>query len=81
MIDKMNKDQRKEILEFLHAEVDRIADEHKRGEGIMDQIERYTVGLSEEDRERFCEDLNKRSAQIDKERSKGKKLNIVIRKD
>ena len=61
MINKMNKDQRNEILELLRTEVDRIAEENKRGEGIMDQIERYTDNLSEKDRKRFYEDLNERS--------------------
>ena len=61
MINKMNKVQRKEILELLRAEIDRIAEEHKRGEGIMDQIERYTDNLSEKDRKRFYKDLNERS--------------------
>ena len=60
MINKMNKDQRNEILELLRTEVDRISEENKRGEGIMDQIERYTDNLSEKDRKRFYEDLNER---------------------
>lgn len=66
-IDKMNAAERKEILEFLRTDADRRKEEERNGNGLFDQIKRYTDTLSEEDRKRFYLDLNKRWVRIAKE--------------
>jgi hypothetical protein len=69
-IDKMNTEERKEILEFLRTDADRRKEEERNGNGLFDQIKRYTDTLSEEDRKQFYLDLNKRWARIAKEELK-----------
>jgi hypothetical protein len=69
-IDKMNAAERKEILEFLRTDADRRKEEERNGNGLFDQIKRYTDTLSEEDRKRFYLDLSKRWARIAKEELK-----------
>jgi len=69
-IDKMSEEERKEILEFLRKETDRRIEEEHKGNGLFDQIKRYTDTLSEEDRKQFYLDLNKRWARIAKEELK-----------
>ena len=44
-IDKMNEDERKEILEQIRAEADRVVEKDRRGESIMDQIEKHATTL------------------------------------
>ena len=66
-IDKMNAEERKEILEFLRTDADRRKEEERNGNGLFDQIKRYTDTLSEEDRNRFYLDLNKRWVRIAEE--------------
>jgi hypothetical protein len=66
-IDKMNAEERKEILEFLRTDADRRKEEERNGNGLFDQIKRYMDTLSEEDRKRFYLELNKRWVRIAKE--------------
>jgi len=66
-IDKMNAEERKEILEFLRTDADGRKEEERNGNGLFDQIKRYTDTLSEEDRKRFYLDLNKRWVRIAEE--------------
>jgi hypothetical protein len=69
-IDKMSEEERREILEFLRRETDRKIEEECKGNGLFDQIKRYTDTLSEKDRKQFYLDWNKRWARIAKEESK-----------
>lgn len=66
-LDKMNEDERKEILEQVHAEADRVIEKNRRGESIMDQIEKHATTLSPEDRKLFYLDLNKRWSKVAEE--------------
>jgi hypothetical protein len=63
----MNEDERKEILEQLSAEADRVVEKNRRGESIMDQIEKHATNLSPEDRKLFYLDLNKRWSKVAEE--------------
>ena len=54
LIDKLNRidkmsEERKEILELLRAEADKTAEEHRRGEHLMDEIAKYANTLNEEE--------------------------------
>jgi Sec7-like guanine-nucleotide exchange factor len=69
-IDKMSEEERKEILEFLRKDTDRRIEEERKGNGLFDQIKRYTDTLSVEERKRFYLDLNQRWARIAKEEMK-----------
>jgi hypothetical protein len=69
-IDEMSEEERKEILEFLRRETDSRIEEERKGNGLFDQIKRYTDTLSEEDRKQFYLDWNKRWARIAKEEMK-----------
>jgi hypothetical protein len=66
-IDKMSEEEREEILEFLRKDIDRRIEEERKGNGLFDQIKRYTDTLSEEDRKQFYLDLNKRWVRIAEE--------------
>ena len=35
-------EERKEVLGLLHEETDKTAEEHRRGEHFMDEIEKYS---------------------------------------
>jgi hypothetical protein len=59
-IDKMSGEERKEILELLRAEADKTAEEHRRGEHFMDEIEKYANALNKEEKKLFYGDLNER---------------------
>jgi hypothetical protein len=69
-IDKMSEEERKEILELLRAEADKTAEEHRRGEHFMDEIEKYANTLNEEEKRLFYGDLNKRWNRVLREKSK-----------
>jgi hypothetical protein len=69
-IDKLSEEERREILEFLRRETESRIEEERKGNGLFDQIKRYTDTLSEEDRKQFYLDWNKRWARIAKEESK-----------
>jgi hypothetical protein len=56
-IDKMSDEEREEILELLCAEVDRVAEERRRGEYFLDKIEKYANTLSQEEKKLFYRDL------------------------
>ncbi|HEY3526429.1 MAG TPA: hypothetical protein VGK47_09545 [Nitrososphaeraceae archaeon] len=65
----MSGEERKEILELLLAEVDKTAEEHRRGEHFMDEIEKYANTLKEEEKKVFYEDLNGRWNRVLREES------------
>ena len=69
-IDKMSEEERKEILELLRAEADKTAEEHRRGEHFMDEIEKYANTLNEEEKKLFYGDLNERWNRVLREESK-----------
>ena len=69
-IDKTSEEERNEILELLRTEADKTADEHRRGEHFMDEIEKYANTLNEEEKKLFYGDLNKRWNHILREESK-----------
>jgi hypothetical protein len=69
-IDKMSEEERKEILELLCAEADKTAEEHRRGEHFMDEIEKYANSLNEEEKKLFYGDLNERWNRVLREESK-----------
>lgn len=73
-LDKMNEDERKEILEQIRAEADRVVEKDRRGESIMDQIEKHATTLSPEDRKLFYLDLNKRWSKVAEEGMKRLRL-------
>src|SRR5919106_2277995 len=77
-IDMMNEDERKEILEQVHAEADRVIEKNRRGESIMDQIEKHATTLSPEDRKLFYLDLNKRWSKVAEEGLKRLRRRIEI---
>jgi hypothetical protein len=56
----MSEEERKEILELLRAEADKTAEEHRRGEHFMDEIEKYANTLNEEEKKLFYGDLSER---------------------
>jgi hypothetical protein len=72
-IDKMSEEERKEILELLSAEADKTAEEHRRGEHFMDEIENYANTLNKEEKKLFYGDLNERWNRVLREESKRSK--------
>jgi CHASE3 domain sensor protein len=48
------------LLDLLREEADKTAEEHRRGEHFMDEIEKYANTLNEEEKKLFYGDLNKR---------------------
>jgi hypothetical protein len=77
-IDKMNEEERKEILEQLRVEADRVLEKNRRGESIMDQIEKHATTLSPEDRKSFYLNLNKRWSKVAEEGLKRLRRRIEI---
>jgi hypothetical protein len=77
-IDKMNEEERKEILEQLRVEADRVLEKNRRGESIMDQIEKHATTLSPEDRKLFYLNLNKRWSKVAEEGLKRLRRRIEI---
>jgi CHASE3 domain sensor protein len=69
-IDKMNEEERKEILELLRKEADKTAEEHRRGEHFMDEIVKYANTLNKEKKKLFYGDLNERWNYVLREESK-----------
>jgi hypothetical protein len=66
----MSEEERKEILELLRVEVDRVAEERRRGEYFLDKIETYANTLNEEEKKLFYGDLNVRWNHVLREESK-----------
>ena len=69
-IDKMSKEERKEILELLRAEADKTAEEQRQGEHFMDEIEKYANTLNKEEKKLLYGDLNERWNHVLREESK-----------
>jgi hypothetical protein len=69
-IDKMNEEERKEVLDLLREEAGKTAEEHRRGEHFMDEIEKYANTLNKEEKKLFYGDLNERWNRVLKEESK-----------
>ena len=58
------------LIDKLRAEADKTAEEHRRGEHFMNEIEKYANTLNEEEKELFYGDLNERWNRVIREESK-----------
>ena len=76
LIDKLNRidkmsEERKEVLGLFREETDKTAEEHRRGEHFMDEIEKYANTLNEEEKKLFYGDLNEKWNHVQEKNQKG----------